>query len=233
MINKEQHLAKQIKNIENGLTDTLDLSNHHYSEFLKESKIANNLKKLVVSNFEEVQRSLKDEEAFVEKLTMLSTKLEATQGEPISSETKNQLRELVESNMSKPKRRAGGMTDIPNHFFELANLEELDLSGNQIAVLPENLDALSNLRSIKLNGNELTKLETVNWSKLSKLENIDLRDNEIEAIPEELVQIIVANGGEEKRDFYKKQKETHLAARAYELAADARELEVRYGIITN
>ncbi|CAD5209047.1 unnamed protein product [Bursaphelenchus xylophilus] len=68
------------------------------------------------------------------------------------------------------------------------DLEELDLSGNNISRLEnEALDQLQNLRILRLNRNRLTDLDQTLFARLIKLETLDLSQNFIKAVPSQLL----------------------------------------------
>jgi Leucine-rich repeat (LRR) protein len=99
-----------------------------------------------------------------------------------------------------------GLTSIPPQVFELTELEELSLAGNNISILPPEIGKLTLLERLQLSGNELTHLpEEIGelqalkglWvhgnrlqslpeavSKLKNLVQLSIAGNEIEALPE-------------------------------------------------
>lgn len=103
---------------------------------------------------------------------------------------------------------ACGLTEFPREIFSLADsLEILDLSGNQLSSLPEDLPRLHKLRIIFCSDNRFTELPTVLGAcqkltmigfKANKIREVPaqslpthlrwliLTDNEIEALPPEL-----------------------------------------------
>ena len=64
-------------------------------------------------------------------------------------------------------------------------LEELDLTGNLLETLPEELGTVTTLRSLALNGNVLTALPR-SLGQLGQLERLELNNNNLEALPKEL-----------------------------------------------
>jgi hypothetical protein len=101
-----------------------------------------------------------------------------------------------------------GLTSVPAQVFELTELEELSLAGNNISVLPPEIGKLTLLERLQLSGNELKRLpEEIGelkalkglWvhgnrlqslpeslSKLTNLVQLSIAGNEIEALPKEI-----------------------------------------------
>ncbi|MDN2668396.1 leucine-rich repeat-containing protein kinase family protein [Vibrio sp. 14N.309.X.WAT.E.F5] len=82
-----------------------------------------------------------------------------------------------------------GLTEFPLEILELADsLEILDLSGNQLSDLPEELSQLTNLRIIFASNNLFTHLPDVLGS-LPKLEMVGFKTNQIETVSEQSLPI--------------------------------------------
>jgi tRNA A-37 threonylcarbamoyl transferase component Bud32 len=103
---------------------------------------------------------------------------------------------------------ACGLTEFPREIFDLADtLEVLDLSGNALSSLPDDLPRLTNLHTIFCSGNPFTalpdvlgqcaqlsmvgfkanRIRTVSGASLPpKLRWLILTDNEVEALPPEI-----------------------------------------------
>ncbi|CAK1702466.1 leucine-rich repeat-containing protein kinase family protein [Vibrio crassostreae] len=78
-----------------------------------------------------------------------------------------------------------GLTEFPLEILELSDsLEILDLSGNQLSELPQELAQLTNLRIIFASNNLFTHLPDVLGS-LPKLEMIGFKTNQIKTVSEE------------------------------------------------
>ena len=75
------------------------------------------------------------------------------------------------------------LTKIPNKVFYLSQLEELDLSDNQLKTVPETIGNLTNLTHLYLNGNGLTTVpETI--GNLTNLTHLYLNGNGLTTVPE-------------------------------------------------
>ena len=73
----------------------------------------------------------------------------------------------------------------PNLFSHNPNLQRIDLSDNQITLLPEELlSHLSDLRILKLSDNNIESIPPNFFSHTPNLQAIDLSDNQIPFIPE-------------------------------------------------
>ncbi|NOJ15529.1 leucine-rich repeat-containing protein kinase family protein [Vibrio splendidus] len=78
-----------------------------------------------------------------------------------------------------------GLTEFPLEILELADsLEVLDLSGNQLSDLPEELSQLTNLRIIFASNNLFTHLPDV-LGTLPKLEMVGFKTNQINTVSEQ------------------------------------------------
>ncbi|PMH01782.1 leucine-rich repeat-containing protein kinase family protein [Vibrio lentus] len=82
-----------------------------------------------------------------------------------------------------------GLTEFPLEILELADsLEILDLSGNQLSDLPEELSQLTNLRIIFASNNLFTHLPDV-LGLLPKLEMVGFKTNQIKTVSEQSLPI--------------------------------------------
>ena len=81
------------------------------------------------------------------------------------------------------------LTEFPLEILDLADsLEILDLSGNQLSELPEELSQLTNLRIIFASNNQFTHLPDVLGS-LPKLEMVGFKTNQIKTVSEQSLPI--------------------------------------------
>ncbi|MZI95831.1 protein kinase [Vibrio sp. CAIM 722] len=96
--------------------------------------------------------------------------------------------EQLRSGSLKGLRRlklACGLTDFPREIFSLADtLEILDLTGNQLSSLPDDLDQLTHLKVIFCSQNQFTQLPKV-LGKCCSLSMIGFKSNQIEDVPPE------------------------------------------------
>ena len=78
---------------------------------------------------------------------------------------------------------ACGLTDFPREIFELADtLEELDLSGNQLTELPDDLPRLKALRILFCSNNPFTELPAV-LGRCTQLHMVGFKANQIQHVP--------------------------------------------------
>lgn len=75
--------------------------------------------------------------------------------------------------------------DIPAELFKLTNLQVLNISFNQIGDIPEGISRLKNLRVLLCKGCRLTTLPD-GLGQLHELEELDLFANHITSFPEEM-----------------------------------------------
>jgi hypothetical protein len=82
---------------------------------------------------------------------------------------------------------SGKLTDFPRELFKIADtLNQLDLSGNQLADLPDDFWKFKNLRILFLSNNDFTVFPEV----LGKMKNLDIvgfKANKIKTIPEDSI----------------------------------------------
>lgn len=76
-----------------------------------------------------------------------------------------------------------GLTEFPREIFELADtLEELDLSGNQLSQLPDDLPRLTALRVLFCSSNRFTELPAV-LGRCGQLSMVGFKANQIGHVP--------------------------------------------------
>jgi hypothetical protein len=79
------------------------------------------------------------------------------------------------------------LTEFPRHVFEQAeSLEILDLSNNQLAELPDDLDRLVNMRILFLSNNQFTSIPDV-LARCPKLEMISFKSNQLVHVGENVL----------------------------------------------
>lgn len=88
---------------------------------------------------------------------------------------------LVELDLSGNK-----ISEIPEEIGDLGLLEVLDLRGNLISSLPESICRLEKLRILGLDGNKLSEFELKNIDKLRNLHTLSIRNNNLTKLPEEI-----------------------------------------------
>ena len=80
---------------------------------------------------------------------------------------------------------SGGLTEFPTEIFSLADtLEVLDLSGNRLTSLPENLPSLGKLRVLFCSDNQFTVLPKV-LGACPRLSMVGFKANQIQTVPAE------------------------------------------------
>lgn len=88
---------------------------------------------------------------------------------------------------SKELKLSCGLTTFPSAIYELADtLEILDLTGNALSTLPDDLDRFKKLRILFCSSNQFTELPAV-LGKCESLRMIGFKANQINHIPEEAI----------------------------------------------
>ena len=96
------------------------------------------------------------------------------------NENKNHLRNIVRLNLSEK-----ALTTIPREIILLTGLQLLNLSNNQITVLPQGIfDALNQLQWLALYSNQITVLPQGIFDALNQLEVLGLDNNQITVLPQ-------------------------------------------------
>ncbi len=94
--------------------------------------------------------------------------------------------QLAKENQSQVKMLALsdlGLTQFPAEIFELHHLTELNLGGNKLSFIPDDIEHLTSLEQLILYENELTRLPK-SLGKLSNLFKLDITENKFLKIPE-------------------------------------------------
>jgi Leucine-rich repeat (LRR) protein len=79
-----------------------------------------------------------------------------------------------------------GLAKIPDYVFEQTNLEDLDVSDNQLTgAIQGEIRHLQNLKSLNLSKNKMTGVPA-EIGQLQKLEILDLSENQLTGLPNEL-----------------------------------------------
>ncbi|KAG1680551.1 hypothetical protein FOA52_014998 [Chlamydomonas sp. UWO 241] len=77
---------------------------------------------------------------------------------------------------------------VPAEVFEIEDLEDLILVGNNLSSLPESIGRLTRLRRLQLAGNELTTLPDA-LCRLTELEGLWLGGNQLVVLPQDIGQL--------------------------------------------
>jgi hypothetical protein len=102
------------------------------------------------------------------------------------SDTYSQLKEGKLQDSTQLKLSCG-LTTFPPEIFDLADtLEILDLTGNALSTLPDDLDRLKKLRILFCSSNQFTELPAV-LGKCTSLSMIGFKANQISHIPEHAI----------------------------------------------
>jgi internalin A len=80
------------------------------------------------------------------------------------------------------------LTEIPDSFFTLPDLEEIDLSRNKLTAVPDSLRQCTKLINLTLKNNLISAIP--NWiGELANLQVVDIGYNKLTAIPENFVEL--------------------------------------------
>lgn len=83
----------------------------------------------------------------------------------------------------------GGLTDLPESFANLQELQSLMLDGNRLSNIPDSLCACVNLTSLDLSGNLLTSISP-RIGQLQQLRYLQLSRNNFQELPDEIGNLI-------------------------------------------
>ena len=95
----------------------------------------------------------------------------------------NKLSELQELDLSLNQ-----LSSLPVSIFSLEKLQVLSVRDNQLSSLPESISKLQNLRELRLYNNQLSSLpESI--SKLQNLQDLFLQNNQLSSLPESITSL--------------------------------------------
>ena len=80
------------------------------------------------------------------------------------------------------------MTQLPEAIASLTQLQQLDLSHNELTQLPEAIASLTQLQQLYLSHNQLTQLPEA-IASLTQLQYLDISDNRLKQIPEAIASL--------------------------------------------
>ncbi|TAE74254.1 MAG: hypothetical protein EAZ85_04990 [Bacteroidetes bacterium] len=93
---------------------------------------------------------------------------------------------LMNTNTTKKiSLKALKLTKFPTAIFRFKNLEELDLSGNNIMIIPDEIGNLEKLRIFNINSNRLQRLP-INIKKLTQISHLGIAYNKFKVFPDEV-----------------------------------------------
>ncbi|KAL0263889.1 UNVERIFIED_CONTAM: hypothetical protein PYX00_010960 [Menopon gallinae] len=81
--------------------------------------------------------------------------------------------------------RSRGLREVPREVFVATDLQELDLSDNELTTLPGEIRSLSQLQKLDISGNQLTTLPG-EIESLSQLQELYIGNNQLTALPKEI-----------------------------------------------
>lgn len=148
-------------------------------EFNTEKTIKVNIEKYVSTSNRELD-GLKFAQALYNKYDLGFAYL---MKEGSSKEIRQILNNHVNGTSFKLNRK--GLTTMPNEFFELTELEDIDLSGNKLSSISNKFKVFKNLRKLNVSYNCLKKIHP-SLASLQHLEDLNLDKNLVEEFPEVL-----------------------------------------------
>ncbi|AKB50640.1 hypothetical protein MSBRW_1387 [Methanosarcina barkeri str. Wiesmoor] len=93
-----------------------------------------------------------------------------------------------EKNLTNLNLSGNQLTQVPQEIGELKNLTMLDLSENTLTILPQEIGELKNLKTLDLSGNQLIQLPS-EIGRLKNLTILNLYDNQLTQLPPEIKEL--------------------------------------------
>jgi hypothetical protein len=178
-----------------GLT-SLNLSSNKLTEFPQGIKLLVNLKNLHLSCNK--IKEIPEEIEFLTELEYLNLCINSLSGVIDLSKMKKLKTVILKSNqiegvklplsVEKLELQNNKISKIDDNILKLVNLKELDLSYNQIELVPKKIADLKKLECFYLSNNKLKNITTC-VCKLENLKFLSLKNNDIVALPAGLLKI--------------------------------------------
>lgn len=72
------------------------------------------------------------------------------------------------------------------------HLQDLNLSGNQLACMPDGIGSWTDIRKLSVHGNQLQQLPQQGWEELQQLDEVCVQGNRLTALPDGLAKLGVS-----------------------------------------
>jgi Leucine-rich repeat (LRR) protein len=69
------------------------------------------------------------------------------------------------------------------------HLQDLNLSGNQLTSLPDNIGTWTELKKLSVHGNQLQQLPQQGWEQLQQLDEVCVQGNQLTALPDGIAKL--------------------------------------------